>query len=136
MIERFTNLFKKTDADEQRAFQRRVYAILRELQPDTNFSISEDPLTLKLDDKILGLTNIYSNFLLSSKTDGELREFVAEYFVNVLPSLDVTERMDLSWAQAMPNLMPQLMPDGEEPTVPVPEPVRFTVSVKHWLFTR
>ena len=110
MISRFINIFKKTDGDEQRAFQGRVLKILREIQPDKNFSPSEDPLTLNLGDKVLGLTNLRSNFLLSSKTESDLRTFVTEYILNVLPGLDVTERTELGWVQESLNLMPQLMP--------------------------
>lgn len=110
MTSRFTHLFKKTDGDEQRAFQTRVLSLLRELHPDKSFSRSDDPLILMLDKQTLGLTNIRSNFLLSSQTDGDLRDIVAAHFENVLAGLSLTEREELNWELAKGLLRPQLMP--------------------------
>lgn len=112
MISRFVNLFKKSDFDEQRAFQRRVLVIVRELQPTNDYLISEDPLALNLDGQVLGLTNIRANFLLSSQTDADLHEMVKEHFRNILVGLDIVERTELTWEQAKPNVMPQLMSES------------------------
>lgn len=111
MISRFVNRFKKTDLDEQRAFQKRVRAVLLERYPNREFILAEDPLTLKMDETILGLTNLRSNFLLTTQTDAELKELVADQFDIVLPSSEHVDRLDLTWSQARLKLMPQLMPE-------------------------
>ena len=110
MISRFTRLFKKNDGDEQRALQRRVLSVLRELHPDKKFSKSDDPLIVNLADQKFGLTNVRANFLLSSGSESDLREIVAEHFENVFTGLGQLEKDELNWEQAKPILMPQLMP--------------------------
>jgi len=110
VISRFTRLFKKTDLDEQRAFQLRVQGILKQLYPDRDFTITPEPLTLGCDGQTLGLTNLRSNFLLSSKTEADLRDLIKEQFDSIFSSTDYLDRDDIDWSEAEPLLMPQLMP--------------------------
>jgi uncharacterized protein YtpQ (UPF0354 family) len=110
VISRLINLFKKTDLDEQRAFQRRVFMILCETQPERFYALSSDPLSLELEGQKLCLTNIRANFLLTSQTDSDLYKVVTEHFQSVLRAGDVEERTQLGWDLAKPDLMPQLMP--------------------------
>lgn len=119
MISRFTRLFKKSDGDEQRAFQARVLSLLRELYPDKVFAESDDPLKLTFDQQTLGLTNIRSNFLLGPQTEGNLREIVSEHFQNVLAGLSLADREELDWQQAKGLLRPQLMPKDFLEKVPL-----------------
>lgn len=110
MISRFTNLFKKSDLDEQRAFQARCVRILSDLYSDKTFEAAEDPLTLKVGESTLGLTNVRARFLLGTQTEAELREIIREHFDKVFGALPIAEREGMSWEQAKLQLMPQLMP--------------------------
>jgi hypothetical protein len=110
MTSRFTRAFKKSDGDEQRAFQTRVLMLLRELHPDKSFSGSDDPLTIGFDEQTLGLTNIRSNFLLSSQTEGDFRDIVSAHFQSVLAGFSLTERDELDWERSKGLIKPQLMP--------------------------
>lgn len=110
MTSRFTRLFKKSDGDEQRAFQTKVLTLLRELHPDKSFEGSDDTQTILFDKQTLGLTNIRSNFLLGSQTEGDLRDIVSEHFRNVLAGLSLAERDELNWERSKGLLKPQLMP--------------------------
>lgn len=110
MISRFTNLFKKTDGDELRAFQTRVVKILNELHPEISFEMNADPHAIESDGRVLGITNIHSAYLLSSKSENDLREIVSEHFNIVLANWDVSECGALDWAAAKQLCMPQLMP--------------------------
>ncbi len=110
MTSRFTRLFKKSDGDEQRAFQTKVLTLLGELHPDKSFEGSDDPQTILFDKQTLGLTNIRSNFLLGSQTEGDLRDIVSEHFQNVLAGLILTERDELNWERSKGLLKPQMMP--------------------------
>ena len=110
MTSRFTRLFKKSDGDEQRAFQTKVLSLLGELHPDKEFARSADPLVLTFGEQTLGLTNILAKFLLSSQSEADLREIVAEHINGVLEGTIAAERDELDWAGAKPLLRPQLMP--------------------------
>ena len=111
MISGFINLFKKSDGDEQRAFQRRVLAMLGEVQPECEYSPATDPLAIKLGEQVLGLTNLRASFSLTSQTDDDLRQLVTVHFQQVAAGLlDVDERTQVTWEEASPTLMPQLMP--------------------------
>jgi len=110
MIGRFVNLFKKNDLDEQRSFQRKVHGLVSEIYPDRIFTIPNDPLTLEGEGSVYGLTNLRSNFLLSSQTDGDLRELIGLQFNSVLNGTEYFDRAELNFEAAIPKLMPQLMP--------------------------
>lgn len=111
MVSRFTKLFKKTDPDEQRAFQARVAKILGELYPERTFTCPSDPLVIEADGSQFGLSNLLSNFLLEPCTDDELRCIVADHFAKVFAGTKMADREGLSWEEAKPRLMPQLMPE-------------------------
>lgn len=110
MISKFVSLFKKSDLDEQRAFQLRVMQVLKDQFPDKEFSPGEDPLMIEHNGQLFGLTNIRSNFLLSTNTDQDLSEIVSEHFRIVLAGVDVEELVSIAWEVAKTQLMPQLMP--------------------------
>ena len=109
MNSRFVNLFKKTDGDEQRGFQRRVHSVLSKLYPDRIFSLSDDPSTLESDGQVIGLTNLHSNFLLSSQTEAELKELAKAHLDALIRGTESAAR-GLPWEEARNYLMPQLMP--------------------------
>ncbi|MGD9561192.1 MAG: DUF1444 family protein [Pyrinomonadaceae bacterium] len=109
MNSRFTNLFKQTDPDEQRAFQTRALGILREEYPDKDFARPDDPLTIKCGESIFGLGNLRSK-ALETQNDAEIRQIVAEHFQKVFGGAAAADRDGLLWEQAKPRLMPQLMP--------------------------
>ena len=104
----FVDLFKKSDRDEQRAFQRKVHAVLSGLYPNKIFSLSEDPLVLESDGQIIGLTNLHSTFLLSSQTESELEELARAHLDAVIKGTKSAAR-ELPWEEARNYLMPQLM---------------------------
>lgn len=110
MISRFVNLFKKSDLDEQRAFQHRVVKILMEVYPEKEFSLNDDPLALDHKGQTLGLTNIKAHFLLSTRTDQDLRAIVSEHFANVFDVAGLEDMATTTWEVANAQLMPQLMP--------------------------
>lgn len=109
MSSHFVNLFKKSDPDEQRAFQRRVHSVLSKIYPENIFSLTEDPLTLENDGKVIGLTNLHANFLLSSQTEGELEELAKTHLDAIINGVELAAR-ELPWEEARNYLMPQLMP--------------------------
>ncbi len=108
MSSHFVNLFKKSDGDEQRAFQRRVHAVLSKLYPDRIFSLSDDPLIVETDGQLIGLTNLHSNFLLSSQTEADLEELAKAHLEALIKGTETAAR-DLPWVEARNYLMPQLM---------------------------
>lgn len=110
MTSRFVNLFKKNDLDEQRAFQRKVHGMLGERFPDRLFTLPDDPLTLESEGTVFGLTNLRSNFLLSSQNDADLRKLIENQFPAMLEGVLAADRNDLGWSDAAQKLMPQLMP--------------------------
>ncbi len=113
MTSRFVNLFKRSDLDEQRAFQRRVHGSLSELYPDCIFILTEDPLTLKSDDDtVFGLTNLRSNFLLSTQSNHDLQELIRAQFDPLFTRSEILSDESVPWAEAMQRLMPQLMPSA------------------------
>lgn len=111
MISRFINKFRKTDGDEQRAFQNRVLNVLREIYPGKPFSLADDPLSLRSEGEVLGLTNLRSHFLLTTQTDADLRTIVADHFGGVWASLGLANREGMAWNEARSMVMPQLMPE-------------------------
>jgi hypothetical protein len=125
MSSHFVNLFKKGDADEQRAFQRKVHAVLSKLYPDRIFALLNDPLSLESDGQVIGLTNLHSNFLLSSQTEAELEEFAKAHLDALIKGTESAAR-ELPWEDARNYLMPQLMPQellAKAPVEPIHEPV-------------
>ena len=109
MIDRLINSFKRTDGDEQRAFQAKVVAILRDLHPESAFTSNEDALMIDCDESQLGLTNLKANFLQTTQTDQDLRELIADTLsVAIIAVKDVDKSHD--WNAAKGRLMPQLMP--------------------------
>lgn len=118
MISRFTNLFKQTDPDEQRAFQTRILKLLEDLYPTQTFVRADDPLTIKSGENTFGLTNLRSK-VLETHTDAELREIIAEHFDRGFAGIAAVDREDLSWEQAKSRLMPQLMPAEFTSKVPL-----------------
>jgi hypothetical protein len=129
MSSHFVNLFKKSDQDEQRAFQRKIHATLSKLYPDRIFSLTVDPLTLESDGQVIGLTNLHANFLLGSQTDPELEELATAHFDALINGTDSADR-SLAWEDARIYLMPQLMPRdilGTSPIELVHEPVKDSV---------
>ena len=109
MFSRFTKLFKKSDLDEQRAFQAKVLLALTDLYPEKSFVLADDPLTIDTDSGTLGLTNIRSNFLFGPQTDLHLRELVHEHFQKAFLAAE-SWGFELDWNSVRQLLMPQLMP--------------------------
>ncbi len=98
MISKFKNKFKKSDLDEKNAFCLRVTGILKEIFPNYDFVCDEDAEVIKVNELKLGLTNLYSKFLLTSQTNFELKELIQEHFVSLLNILELDETDEnLSW---------------------------------------
>ncbi|MEQ1921728.1 MAG: DUF1444 family protein [Pyrinomonadaceae bacterium] len=109
ILSRLVNSFRRNDGDEQRAFQVKVLSLLREMRPDRTFSATDDPLTLKCDESTLGLTNLRANFLLTTRTDSDLRLLLQESLVVTIDAVrDLGDTPE--WDTAKRYLMPQLMP--------------------------
>lgn len=111
MISKFKNQFKKTDLDEKNAFRQKVLNFLKEEFPAQNFIGDENIEIIKLGEIKLGLTNLRSNFLLTSQSDFELRKLVKEHFISlndVFNSYELEE--EPLWNDVKSKLMPQLMP--------------------------
>lgn len=110
MISRFINRFKRNDLDEQRAFQIKVHNVLLDLYPEKTFTITQDPLTIGTEHSTIGLTNLRSNFLLSSQSDTDLREIVAEHCSRAFAGTQHILEHEQGWESVKTKLMPQLMP--------------------------
>lgn len=110
MTSRFVNLFKKSDLDEQRAFQQKALLMFRERFPGREFTAGEDPLTLLSRESVLGLTNLRANFLLSSQSDSDLGELIDAQFDSIFNEWKNLDPEESSWDVAQTQLMPQLMP--------------------------
>lgn len=110
VISKLTNLFKKEDLDEQLAFQTRVAKLLAEFYPDRTISVPADRLTIEIDGSPCGLTNIHSSFLLTTKTDSDLRAVVSEHFGVLFRDSQILVDSITTWEVAATRLMPQLMP--------------------------
>ena len=111
MTSLFVNLFKKTDLDEQLAFQKAVLGVLKETYPDKPFSISNDPLSLDLGGAAIGLTNVRASFLLTPQTDKDLIETVEAHFGKLFDGVDIKGHAQSGWNDISGNVMPQLMPE-------------------------
>ncbi len=111
MIDRFVRLFKSTDQDELRSIQSRTVDILKKAYPNKTIVKSPDPRQIEFDGRTCGLTNIHTNFLLTSQTDADLREIVINQF-RILESNEqmLDDREDVDWESARSQLMPQLFP--------------------------
>jgi uncharacterized protein YtpQ (UPF0354 family) len=109
MVSRFINSFHRNDGDEQRVFQAKVLSLLTEMRPERTFSIADDPQTINCSESTLGLTNLRANFLLTTRTDADLRELLQETLIIAIDALaDAENKRD--WETAKLILMPQLMP--------------------------
>lgn len=110
MVSRFVNLFKSTDQDEVRAFQRRVADLLIKLYPENQVSLADDPKVIEFDESSCGLPNIQAKFLASGGTDDDLVTILREHFDVFHDTKIIAERAELTWEEVQPNIMPQLMP--------------------------
>ena len=110
MISKFTNLFKKENLEEQKAFQSQVLRYLKERHPNQRFLETDDPLVILCGENKLGLSNLYAQFLLTSKTGYELKELIDEHFDKFLSSRNLMDEGVPVWSKIEPSIMPQLMP--------------------------
>lgn len=111
MISRQKNTFKKKDFDERNNFRKRVREILGEMFPSLEFIEDDDLDIIRTGESKLGLTNLYSKFLLTSQTNFELKELMVEHFAELLEVSEIAERKEnQTWDAVRQQLMPQLMP--------------------------
>jgi len=110
MVSRFVNLFKSSDQDEVRAFQRNVVELLAKLYPENKITPSDDPKVIEFDESTCGLPNIQAKFLAGGGTEDELVGILRGHFDVLRGSNFVADREELTWEAARPNVMPQLMP--------------------------
>lgn len=109
MISRFNNLFKKNDLDEQRAFQSRVYEFLEKNYPHRKFEKSSDVMVIVCGENQLGLTNLYSKFLLTSQSNYEFNELAKEHFKNVFANQILVVESE-TFEEIKSRILPQIMP--------------------------
>ena len=96
---------------EQREFGRRVLAIVRALYPGKDVQLSHDGGTLRIGDMQFGLENLAARFRLADADAGQLETMVREHFE--LLAHDAGELTgELSWGEAKPLLLPQIMPES------------------------
>lgn len=111
--------------DNPRAFARRVLALVRELYPDQPASLGTDGETLRLGSAQFGLGNLAAKHRLAGGRADTLRRLVKEHF-DVLLRDSESLIGGITWGEAKPILLPQLMPEAflrqlalaEKPFVP------------------
>jgi len=120
MISKLKNIYKKSDLDEKNNFRKRVLDILGELFPDLEFATDDDLEVIRTGSITLGLTNLYSKYLLTSQTNIELKELMQEHFAGLLEIAQAVEKkQNVAWEQAKTLVMPQLMPTEYVERMPV-----------------
>ncbi len=119
MISRFVRLFKSSDQDELRAFQKRVVDFLNQVYPENRVAPLEDPQAIEFDENICGLSSVRSAFLLSSQTDLDFREIVGDHFRILDSNRNLIDKDTVDWETARCHLMPQLMPKDFLEKVPL-----------------
>lgn len=106
--------------DDPRAFARRVLALVRQLYPDQPAALGEDGETLRLGSARFGLGNLAAKFRLAGGGTPTLRRLVKEHFDLLLRDAD-TLVGGITWGEAKPILMPQLMPEAFLEQLPLAE---------------
>lgn len=94
-----------------RAFARRVLAIVRALHPGKRLALSPEGDAIRIGDIQFGLDNLAARFRLAGGDDARLETMVREHFE--LLAHDAGELTgELSWGEAKPLLLPQIMPES------------------------
>ncbi len=106
--------------DDPRAFARRVLALVRQLYPDQPAALGADGETLRLGSARFGLGNLAAKFRLAGGGTPALRRLVKEHFDLLLRDAE-TLLGDISWGEAKPLLLPQLMPAAFLEQLPLAE---------------
>lgn len=110
---------KPDPTPERAAFARRVLAILRRLQPGLDAQVAEDSGMILVGDRRYGLQNLEARFRLAGSDDARLEAMVREHFERMARD-DAELTGDLSWGEAKPLLMPQIMPETFLQHLPLP----------------
>lgn len=106
----FNELLKKYRAGDEEAFRQMVLWLAGEIYPAEAFSAGKAPGTLRCRDRELGLYNIEARFRLSKQTEEELRVMVRAQF-DILFTGQIEQNLgELSWGEAKPIVVAQLMP--------------------------
>ncbi|HSK70702.1 MAG TPA: DUF1444 family protein [Pyrinomonadaceae bacterium] len=101
--------------DEKADFRNRVLEILREIYPDKKFSADPNPEFIvhhdpTFDNAKLGLSNLFAHYLLSSKTNFDLKRLARDHFDKVFTTFAEIEELNSSFEKAKEKIFPQLMP--------------------------
>lgn len=106
--------------DDSRAFARRVLALVRQLYPDQPAALGEDGETLRLGSARFGLGNLAAKFRQVGGGTPALRRLVKEHFDLLLRDAE-TLVGSITWGEAKPILLPQLMPEAFLAQLPLAE---------------
>ncbi len=91
-------------------FADRVLALVRELYPDRNARLAAGGDHIRVGEAQFGLANLAAKFRLGDGSEARLRELVREHFAVLFADQTGELTGRLSWGEAKPILLPQLMP--------------------------
>ncbi len=97
-------------SDPLLTFADRVLALVRELYPDQAARLAPGGEHIRIGEAQFGLANLEAKFALSDGSDARLRELVRQHFEVLLTDQTGELTGKLSWGEAKPILLPQLMP--------------------------
>lgn len=106
--------------EDARAFARRVLALVRKLYPDQPAALGADGETLRLGSAQFGLSNLAAKFRQAGGGAALLRRLVKAHFDQLLRDA-ATLVGTISWGEAKPILLPQLMPESFLEQLPLAE---------------
>lgn len=93
-------------------FAHEVLGLVRELYPHLRARLSPDAGAITVGDSRFGLANVEAKYRLRGSSPEALRQVVQHHF-NVVLAADAHELTGpISWGEAKPILMPQLMPES------------------------
>ncbi len=107
-------------SEDARAFARQVLELLRELYPQQPASLGADGETVRLGEAQFGLSNLAAKYREAGGGLPTLRRLVKQHF-NLLLGEANTLLGGLSWGEARPILLPQLMPETFLAKLPLAE---------------
>lgn len=106
--------------DDPRAFARRVLALVRQLYPERPAALGADGETLRLGSARFGLGNLAAKFRRAGGGTPALRRLVKKHFDRLLRDAE-TLVGGITWGEAKPLLLPQLMPAAFLEQIPLAE---------------
>jgi hypothetical protein len=112
MLSKFIDKIKGKNIDEKIAFRNRVIEILGKIYPQYEIKKSKNADLLFIEETQFSLINLHTKFLLTSKTNFDLKELVTEHFGLLHSVIDDIDEISskASWADVKENVFLQLIP--------------------------